>query len=135
MSVRESAKASAVGASQASLTPVASEVDSLRQKVKELTTLVSKLLSTATGTHAAVTPNAVGPIIENPATAVFSEAFALDRARSSVPSLVSGIFCYKCGEEGHLKRDCIHSENLCLVKQKLLKRALGRVPGNFPGAR
>ncbi|XP_047674107.1 paraneoplastic antigen Ma3-like [Tachysurus fulvidraco] len=148
VSVRESTKASvataavsqvpmtaAVGASQASLTRVASEVDSLRQNIKELTTLVSKLLSTATGTPAGVAQNAVSPILENPATAVFSEAVALDRAGPSVPSLVSGIFCYKCGEDGHLKRDCTRSENLRLINKKLLKRTQGRVPGNFPGAR
>lgn len=32
-----------------------------------------------------------------------------------------GIFCYRCGEDGHYKRDCRGDENLKKVNKRLIK--------------
>uniref|UniRef100_A0A672GLY3 CCHC-type domain-containing protein n=1 Tax=Salarias fasciatus TaxID=181472 RepID=A0A672GLY3_SALFA len=44
----------------------------------------------------------------------------------------SGIFCYRCGEDGHYMRECDRPENLQRVNKRLVK--LTKKSGNYHGA-
>ncbi|XP_056140262.1 paraneoplastic antigen Ma1 homolog [Lampris incognitus] len=78
--------------------PAASEVDSLRNEVKELTALVSRVLSAAT-----LTPEMPAPQTALVSSRVDSSTFPTSAASSVLP----GIFCYKCGEDGHTPSESV----------------------------
>lgn len=42
-----------------------------------------------------------------------------------------GVFCYRCGEDGHFKRNCEGEENLRKVNTRLIKQK--RSMGNYRG--
>ncbi|XP_060758550.1 paraneoplastic antigen Ma1 homolog [Neoarius graeffei] len=115
------------------VSPVASEVDSLRKEVKELSSLVSKLLTAVTVAPATpVRPCSASQSTETTAPAFSTRTVPSSLPKSTAPTPVPGIFCYKCGEDGHTTHECTRHENLRLVNQKLLKRV--KQQGNSPGA-
>lgn len=100
--------------------PTESEIERLKKEVRGLKSEMSRLLTATTETviH--------GPS-ENHSSAT-GERRPTNRAGGS-----TSYFCYRCGEDGHLKRDCVNEENLRKVNERLIK--LKRPTGNFSGAR
>ncbi|XP_060731089.1 paraneoplastic antigen Ma1 homolog [Tachysurus vachellii] len=100
--------------------PTESEVERLKKEVRVLKSEMSRLLTatTETVTHGSSESHSLAT----------GERRSTNRARGSI-----SYFCYRCGEEGHLKRDCVNEENLRKVNERLIK--LKRQSGNFPGAR
>ncbi|XP_073697124.1 paraneoplastic antigen Ma1 homolog [Garra rufa] len=126
VAARENVKASVatVVSPQAS---VPSELQNLKKEVKELSTQVSQLLNVATVTCASdLAPQK--PSSKNPGSVNRDNP---PKAKSTQP-LVPGIFCYKCGEDGHKKWECKAPEDLRKVNQKLIK--MHRLQGNWAGA-
>ncbi|KAK0133373.1 Paraneoplastic antigen Ma1 [Merluccius polli] len=128
--VPRSSVTAAVAVPQVAVTPVLSEVDSLRNEVKELTVLVTRVLSATSLTPS--TPATQTVVGQSQETIVSPRIVSSTLPASAASPSVLGIFCYKCGEDGHTKRECTRSENLRLVNQKLIKKS--RPQGNFYGA-
>ncbi|KAI7790012.1 putative paraneoplastic antigen Ma1-like protein [Triplophysa rosa] len=96
-----------------------SEVEKLKKEIRGLKNEVSRLTA------------AVKEPISHDHPAVHS----LPAAAESTPSRPvnkANVFCYRCGEDGHLKRDCTSEENLRRVNQRLIK--MRQSSGNFSGA-
>ncbi|XP_060759928.1 paraneoplastic antigen Ma1 homolog [Neoarius graeffei] len=123
-SVRTTAKVATPVISGAS---AMSGLDSLKEEVKELSSQVSKLLSVAKVMSSSDTPATNAGSDVRVAEAAAQSGLPRDRAVRPQP----GIFCYKCGEDGHTKRECQGSEDLRKVNQKLLK--MHRRQGNSAG--
>lgn len=105
------------------------EFDSLRKEVRELSSHVTRLLSVATVTSS----------VEMPKTKSESDVRASEATARRAPPRVNtfrspqhGIFCYKCGEDGHTKPECQGSEDLRKVNHKLLR--MHKTQGNSAGA-
>lgn len=131
ISTREGVKINAtVAAAAVPSAAFTSELNSLKNEVKELSSQVARLLSVTPVTSTPERSMArSGTIEQAPETAAREGP---SRVRMSRP-LPPGIFCYKCGEDGHTKRECTEPEDLRKVNQKLIKAS--RPQGNFSGAR
>ncbi|GAA6094730.1 paraneoplastic antigen Ma1 homolog [Tachysurus ichikawai] len=97
-----------------------SEVDKLKREVRGLKNEVLRLSAAAKE-----------PIMpERPALQGLAAM-----AESKIPTRPvnkANVFCYRCGEDGHMKRDCTKDENLRRVNQQLIK--MRQPSGNFSGA-
>lgn len=103
-----------------------SELSSIKQEVSALTTKMTKLLKgAATDSIPEHSSIATGPVCQ------VADASATEASNKKSSSKFSrpGIFCYKCGEDGHTKRECRGTENLRKVNQKLISQC--RFSGNF----
>lgn len=104
------------------------DVEVLKREVKELTTQVGKLLKNVTSLPVGDVTTQI-PCVGPAKASGFSTAAA---SKGSDVSSRAGIFCYKCGEDGHTRRECQGVEDLRKVNQKLIRRS--RLAGNFNGA-
>lgn len=125
MAARENVKASvATVISPQSDGP--SELQSLKKEVKELSSQMSHLLNVATATCAS-------ECAPQKTSSKNSESVKRDKSQPTklTQQPVPGIFCYKCGEDGHKKWECKGQEDLRKVNQKLIK--MHRLQGNWAG--
>lgn len=130
ISAREGVKTAAtVASATVPQTLVTSELNSLKNEVKELSSQVTRLLSVGPVTP---TPERSTPRTGSAHQAPEGAAHDASPRGRKYRSLPSGIFCYKCGEEGHTRRECEEPEDLRKVNQKLIKAR--RQQGNAPGA-
>ncbi|XP_062843417.1 paraneoplastic antigen Ma1 homolog [Trichomycterus rosablanca] len=100
------------------------ELDQLRNEVKGLSGQVSGLLKVAAIKSTSGESLGRTETRRQPG----SNDVPVDRARSSTTPME--IFCYRCGEDGHLRRDCRGEEDL----RKVTKKLIARQQGNFLGA-
>lgn len=103
-----------------------SELQSLKKEVKELSSQMSHLLNVATATCAS-------ECAPQKTSSKNSESVKRDKSQPTklTQQPVPGIFCYKCGEDGHKKWECKGQEDLRKVNQKLIK--MHRLQGNWAG--
>lgn len=97
-----------------------SEIEKLKREIRGLKNEVSRLSAAA---NEPITHDR--PALQS--LAVTTESKTPTRTVSK-----ANIFCYRCGEDGHLKRDCTKEENLRRVNQRLIK--MRQSSGNFSGA-
>lgn len=97
-----------------------SEVEKLKREIRGLKNEVSRLSA------AAKEP------ITHDHPALHSLAATAESKTPTRPVNKANVFCYRCGEDGHLKRDCTKDENLRRVNQRLIK--MRQSSGNFSGA-
>lgn len=97
-----------------------SEVEKLKREVRALKDEVSRLSAAAKDS------------VNHDCPAMHSLAATAESKMPIRPVNKAGVFCYRCGEDGHLKRDCTNEENLRRVNQRLIR--MRQSSGNFSGA-
>ncbi|XP_067400773.1 paraneoplastic antigen Ma1 homolog [Emydura macquarii macquarii] len=121
-------------ASVCTLTSVAphDEIADLKKGLLCLTEQVNQLLRLSTGVEK---PDRSSQSQRRDATVRDNNSVAdntTHSSRGSVETNRSDIFCYKCGEDGHTKRDCDAEEDLRKVARKLIQAR--KNSGNFKEA-
>ncbi len=107
-------------------TKVNTEVEQLK---KEISVMKAELINLK-GTTVVTQPDPQSPESEIPAKAKYWRGETPQRASNQDER--SGIFCYKCGEDGHFRRECEGEENLKKVNKRLIK--LTKKSGNYRGS-
>ncbi|XP_043120256.1 paraneoplastic antigen Ma1 homolog [Puntigrus tetrazona] len=97
-----------------------SEIEKLKREIRGLKNEVSRLSA------AAKEP------VTHDRPAMHSLSATAESKTTIRPVIKAGVFCYRCGEDGHLKRDCNNEENLRKVNQRLIR--MRQSSGNFSGA-
>lgn len=105
------------------------EVERLKSELSAIKAEMSNL-KVATVTAAAAQAEIKGPKPEHATKTKFKRNAPPQRQDTN--SNQPGIFCYRCGEDGHYMRECNGVENLQKVNKRLIK--LTKKSGNFHGA-
>lgn len=106
-----------------------SEVERLKSELSALKTEMSNLkVATVAAASAQTEPKSFKPEHSNKNKFKRNTAPQGQKTSSEQP----GIFCYRCGEDGHYMRECNGVENLHKVNKRLIK--LTKKLGNFHGA-
>ncbi|KAL1258937.1 hypothetical protein QQF64_009514 [Cirrhinus molitorella] len=96
------------------------EVEKLKREIRGLKSEVSRLSAAAKE-----------PVTQDRPT-MHSLTATAERKMPARPVNKANVFCYRCGEDGHLKHDCANEENLRRVNQRLIR--MRQSSGNFSGA-